>query len=101
MPACDDLSSTNHHQSHVRSIIWKGDKFFSEFICDFGRFYFDYFARWWSKLGLLGLCYELHYARIGNGSQIKTKVEMILQSANGGIQQEQHKVRFSVHAFVI
>ena len=43
----------------------------------FGRFYFDYFPGW-GNLGLLGFCYELRCARIGGGSQIKAKMEIIL-----------------------
>ena len=51
-------------------------------------------------MGLLGLCCELHCARIGNGSQTKTKMEIILQE-NGGIHRRQHKVDFSILVLVV
>ena len=57
--------------------------------------YFDYFARW-GNFGLLGFFYELHCARIGDGSQIKTKMEIILQE-DASIHRRQHEVHFSVH----
>ena len=51
-------------------------------------------------MGLLGYCNELRCARIGNGFQIKTNMEIILQE-NGGVHRKQHKVQFSVYVLVV
>ena len=80
------------------SIIWKGAEFFGFFL-RFVKFYFDYFARW-DNLGRLGFRYELLCARTGNGPQIKTKIEIILQE-NGGIHRKKHKILFSIHVLVV
>ena len=96
MPTCYFLSSTNHYQSHVQSF-GKVLKVFRTFL-RFIRFYSDYFPRW-GNLGLLGFCYELRCSKIGGGSQIKAKMEVILQE-NGGIHRKQHKVHFSIPVLV-
>ena len=97
MPTCDFFSSTDHYQSHVQSF-GKVLKVFFGICLQCGRFYFNHLA-WWGNLGLLGFCYELRCAKIGNGSQIKTKLEMILQE-DAGIHRKKHKVHFSVHVIV-
>ena len=61
----------------------------------FSRFYSDHLPRG-GNFGLLGFCYELRCAKIGGGTQINAKMEIILQE-NGGIHRKQHKVHFSIH----
>ena len=61
-------------------------------ILRFGNFYFDHVTRW-GKLGLQEFCYKLRCARISNGPQIKTKMEITLQE-DGGIHRKQHKEHF-------
>ena len=71
MSTCDFFSSTNHYQSHAQS---------------FGK--------------VLGVCYELRCARMCNGSQIETEMEMILQESRS-VRRKQHKVHFSVRVLVV